>query len=129
VKPFRTENISHTKHYVDAVLNGRAAVHDRELVGPAIELAETVVLGLRLLTDGIDLDQIGRRLGINASALYQAEVAELSSMGLLDSSSGRLTLPEAAVPVATKYGSASSLPAWALCRVLYPQVDKDWGKL
>lgn len=102
VKPFRTENISHTKHYIDAVLNGRAAVHDRELVGSAIELAETVVLGLRLLTEGIDLDQIGRRVGINASALYQAEVAELSSLGLLDSSSGRLTLPEAAVPVANE---------------------------
>ncbi len=102
VKPFRTENISHTKHYIDAVLNGRTAVHDRELVGPAIELVETVVLGLRLLTDGIDLDQIGRRLSINTSALYQAEVAELISMRLLASSSGRLTLPEAAVPLANE---------------------------
>jgi len=102
VKPFRTENISHTKHYIDAVSSGRTAVHQRELIDPIIELVETVVLGLRLLTDGIDLDRIGRCLGINASALYQPEVAELTTMGLLDSASGRVKLPEAAVPLANE---------------------------
>jgi len=102
VKPFRTENVSHTKHYIDAVSSGRTAVHHREFIGPAIELVETVVLGLRLLTDGIDLDQIGRQFGINAFALYEAEVAELTTLGLLHSSSGRLKLPEAAVPLANE---------------------------
>lgn len=102
VKPYRTENVSHTKHYVDAISTGRSTVYHRELIGPAIELAETVVLGLRLLTDGIDLEQIGRRLGINASALYQPEVAELATRRLLHCSSGRLKLPEAAVPLANE---------------------------
>jgi len=102
VKPFRTENVSHTKHYIDAVSSGRAAVQHREFIDPTIELVETVVLGLRLLMDGIDLDQIGRRLGIDASALYQPQVAELTTIGLLESSLGRLKLPEAAVPLANE---------------------------
>jgi oxygen-independent coproporphyrinogen-3 oxidase len=54
-------------------------------------LAETIILGLRL-TEGVSLDDIGRYFGIDLHGRYSAEIGELSGLGLVEMSGGRLCL-------------------------------------
>ena len=62
-----------------------------EYVSPELELAETVILGLRLDT-GIGIDDINNRLGVDLMAHHGQTIEELRETGLLRSAGGRLIL-------------------------------------
>jgi putative oxygen-independent coproporphyrinogen III oxidase len=62
-----------------------------EEIGPELQLSETVILGLRL-SEGIGLDDINRRFGINLLRHYEQQVDEATSLGLLECSGGRVRL-------------------------------------
>ena len=54
-----------------------------EVISPQLELAETVILGLRLV-DGISADDIRRRFGIDIFEHYRKQVEEMTAAGLLE---------------------------------------------
>jgi len=62
-----------------------------EHIGPELELAETVILGLRLDT-GIGIDDINGRFSVDLMAHYGQTIEELREAGLLRLSGGRLIL-------------------------------------
>ncbi len=54
-----------------------------EIINPELELAETIILGLRL-GEGIDLDDIYYRFGIDILVYYRQQVEEMVHVGLLE---------------------------------------------
>ena len=54
-----------------------------EEIGPELQLSETVILGLRL-SEGIGLDDIKRRFGIDLLRRYEQQVGETAALGLLE---------------------------------------------
>jgi oxygen-independent coproporphyrinogen-3 oxidase len=63
---------------------------DEEIV-PELHLSETVILGLRL-SEGIGLDDIKRRFGIDLLRHYEQQVDETAALGLLEHSGQRIRL-------------------------------------
>ena len=66
-------------------------VEDVERIGARLEMAETLMMGLRLDT-GIRVDDFARRFGATPSQAYGDTIEELSSIGLLEDIDGRLRL-------------------------------------
>jgi len=62
-----------------------------EEIDPELQLSETVILGLRL-SEGIGLDDINRRFGIDLLRHYEQQVDETASLGLLEYSGQRIRL-------------------------------------
>ena len=62
-----------------------------EAIGPELEMAETMFLGLRLL-DGLSIEGFRRRFDHNPLQLYGTQVRELEAQGLLEHSDGVLRL-------------------------------------
>ncbi|MFC2058238.1 radical SAM family heme chaperone HemW [Chloroflexota bacterium] len=63
---------------------------DEEL-SPELQLAETVILGLRLC-EGIPVDDFNRRFGIDILELYKQQIKELVELDLLECIDGRILL-------------------------------------
>jgi oxygen-independent coproporphyrinogen-3 oxidase len=64
-----------------------------EAIGPRLEMAETMFLGLRLL-DGLSMEDFKRRFGHDPMHLYRPQIGELEEEGLLERSDGVLRLTE-----------------------------------
>ncbi|MFC2022253.1 radical SAM family heme chaperone HemW [Chloroflexota bacterium] len=62
-----------------------------EEINPELELAETAILGLRLC-EGIDLDDIHRRFGIDILVHYRQQVEEMVDAGLLEQADRHIKL-------------------------------------
>jgi len=72
-------------------LAGLGHVAFAEQVTPARAMAETVVLGLRLV-EGLPLEEFRRRFGQELMSVYGAQVEELEALGLLERGNGCLRL-------------------------------------
>jgi oxygen-independent coproporphyrinogen-3 oxidase len=105
---FRFANVKDPHRYIPLVEesaqgNGRPAevlapflaglrhIASAEQVTTARAIAETVVLGLRLV-EGLRLKEFSRRFGQELISLYGAQVRELESLGLLEQADGCLRL-------------------------------------
>jgi oxygen-independent coproporphyrinogen-3 oxidase len=62
-----------------------------EEIGSNLELAESVILGLRL-SDGIRFDDVSRRFGKDILVLYRPQIREMESCGLLEVAGDSLKL-------------------------------------
>ena len=62
-----------------------------EEISPQMELAETVILGLRMV-DGINADDIRRRFGIDIFEHYRKQVEEMIAAGLMEKDNSILKL-------------------------------------
>ena len=88
----RLANTTDLDSYLDAF--SRNLLPARELdeeIGPELQLSETVILGLRL-SEGIGLEDISRRFGIDLLRHYEQQVDETASLGLLECTSRRVQL-------------------------------------
>lgn len=75
----------------ERVLAGASAVYQVETIGPELELGETMMLGLRL-SDGVDLDDVSRRFGLDARVRFRDSIDETGRLGLTEVEGGRLRL-------------------------------------
>ena len=71
---------------------GGSAVDGAEEIPPALEMAETTILGLRLLEEGLSLARFRERFGVGARQRYAAELDELAALGLVEVDAERLRL-------------------------------------
>ncbi|MDI6857620.1 MAG: radical SAM family heme chaperone HemW [Dehalococcoidia bacterium] len=62
-----------------------------EEIGPATDIADTIILGLRLI-DGVPLNEFSRRFGFDLTDRYAKEIAELQDLGLTELRDDRLRL-------------------------------------
>lgn len=102
IRPNRTENVRSTGRYIDIVLRGRSPVEHREHIDATTELSERVVLGLRLLKHGLDLDEIEASFGRDARAAVEALALTPIECGELRKEGSSLFLDEHAVPLANE---------------------------
>ncbi len=62
-----------------------------EEISPELELAETIILGLRLC-EGIDADDMQRRFGIDLLAHYRQQIEAMVGAGLLEQADRHINL-------------------------------------
>ncbi len=80
----RYSNSSSLDNYLYAFQNNLPFVLDiDEDIEPELQFSETVILGMRLC-DGININQISDRYGMNLLWRYGHEVNELTDLGLLE---------------------------------------------
>ena len=88
----RWSNVLHPLEYVTRIEQRQSAVAERTPISSADSMAESMMLGLRLM-EGVDRQAFARRYGCDLLRVYAAPIAELESLGLLehDERSVRLT--------------------------------------
>ena len=84
----RWRTVSGTTDYIDRVNGGQDTRLDRRALGAEEQVEEALFMGLRL-TDGLDLDHVHRRYGIDIWACYGQDLYPYVSAGLLIHEPGR----------------------------------------
>ena len=88
----RWRTVSATPEYIDRVNAGQDVRLDRRTIGAGEQLEEALFMGLRL-TEGLDLDHLHRRYGIDIWERYGQDLTPYVAAGLLVHQSGsRLAL-------------------------------------
>ncbi|MFC1953422.1 radical SAM family heme chaperone HemW [Chloroflexota bacterium] len=88
----RLANTKNLDKYLEDFSGKSALVPEMdEEISPELELAETVILGLRL-GEGINPDDIHRRFGIDTVVHYRQQVEEMVQAGLLERADGYIRL-------------------------------------
>ena len=89
----RWSNTAQPGDYVAQVLDGQRPVAGEETISAALEMGETMIMGLRLLDEGVSYSRFGKRFGIDPGTSFPDEIKELAALGLLhfDGSGVRLT--------------------------------------
>jgi len=88
----RRWNVARPADYAARGMAGGSPVDGAEEIPPALEMAETTILGLRLLDEGLSLARFRERFGVGARQQYAAELDELSALGLVEVDAERLRL-------------------------------------
>jgi oxygen-independent coproporphyrinogen-3 oxidase len=102
LKPYRTENVGQTRRYIDCVHAGESPVHERVHVNAATRFSETMMLRLRLLGEGVDLNEIRDEFSVDVPRRFADELELLTGGGLVELNRSCLVLAEHAVPVANE---------------------------
>jgi len=68
--------------YIQRLAQADCPIDQAEYIDEALEMAETMILGLRL-REGISIEGFARRFGREATSLYRAQIEELVGLGLL----------------------------------------------
>lgn len=79
----RFSNLTSPEEYIAAIESSRGAVAEAEALDEATQVAETIILGLRL-DRGIDWAVLARRFGREIAQFYQPQVEELVEWGLME---------------------------------------------
>ncbi len=79
--------------YVQRVLAGERVVDMEETLAPRVAMGETMMLGLRLVREGVAFDRFACLHGVDLRDVFRAEIAKLQAWGLvtLDAAAIRLT--------------------------------------
>lgn len=76
----------------DLYRQGHLPVKERESIDPGLEMAETMMMGLRLLQEGVSRSRFEARFGVPMERSYAVEIAELQARGLLELTGDRIRL-------------------------------------
>jgi oxygen-independent coproporphyrinogen-3 oxidase len=88
----RTMNQPSPARYIAMVDAGRSPVTNTETIDARTAMGETMMLGLRLLHDGVSAAAFAQRHGIALPDQFGAEISRLVGLGLLDADERRVTL-------------------------------------
>jgi oxygen-independent coproporphyrinogen-3 oxidase len=97
----RYKNVSATADYVDRIERGEPTAVDLCRMTPAEQLGDALFTGLHL-TEGIDLEVIGRRYGVDVWARFGPDLAPFVDMGCLVRQGPRLFLTREGMLVANE---------------------------
>jgi oxygen-independent coproporphyrinogen-3 oxidase len=78
--------------YCASIEAGNGAASNVEQITPAMAMGETMMLGLRLVQDGVGEDAFARRHGLSLDAVYGDLITELGAVGLLERTPGAVRL-------------------------------------
>ncbi len=91
----RLSNTASIDTYMAAYIDGKDAAGEMdEVISPELELAETVILGLRLCC-GVDYASVAARFGVDIQTHFSKQIAELADCGLLEYDSSHIKLTRA----------------------------------
>ncbi|MGH9176835.1 MAG: radical SAM family heme chaperone HemW, partial [Vicinamibacterales bacterium] len=88
----RFSNLLLPAKYIATINDGKLPVAVRETIGPETAIGETMMLGLRLLVDGVSATDFARRHGVTLAEYYAEEIDRFASLGMLEWHAGRLRL-------------------------------------
>ena len=88
----RWANLASPAEYIAALAQGLLPVKERECIDLRLEMAETMMMGLRLLQEGVSRSRFEARFGAPMERFYAAEIAELQEQGLLELTGDRIRL-------------------------------------
>ncbi len=87
-------NVAEPGDYVRRLLAGSSPVAGAEDIPPDLEMAETTILALRLLEEGLVLARFSERFGVDARLHYAAQLEELLALDLIEVDAERIRLTE-----------------------------------
>lgn len=90
----RWVNVLHPKEYIRRIMQGESPVAEAEHLDRRTQMAEMVILGLRLVEEGVEDARFRARFGEGILEVYGAAVAELEALGLVRWDGARLRLTE-----------------------------------
>jgi len=79
----RSWNVAWLEEYIRRLKGGQSAREGEEVIDTALEMAETVFMGLRL-SEGVEFDRFQHRFERDLSSLYGPQLRELVAWGLLE---------------------------------------------
>jgi len=88
----RFVNLSLPQDYIRAIEAGQHPVAETEVIEPPLEMAETVILGLRLVEEGMEKARFWARFGRSIESVYGPVLAELEALGLVQVNARRVRL-------------------------------------
>jgi oxygen-independent coproporphyrinogen III oxidase len=98
----RYSNIRLPESYMEAVGSGSLPVAESEAIDRATEIAETMMLGLRLTDDGVSASAFRKRHGYQITEIYGETVSYLEQIGMLEWSGDSLRLTPAGLLIANE---------------------------
>lgn len=99
-RAWRWADLSHLGRWQGLLLAGESPIDWREQIGPDELADEAVLLGLRRLEDGLDLDRLAEDYGVDLLVDKRAEVAALEAAGLIEADTRRVRLTTEGAAVA-----------------------------
>jgi oxygen-independent coproporphyrinogen-3 oxidase len=97
----RWKNISATGDYVAAIRRGDRPVADERQLSPQERVGDALITGLRL-TNGIEMDVIDQRYGVDVWAMHEHALAPYLDAGVLIEEQGRLRLTREGMLIANE---------------------------
>ena len=98
----RSSNTRDLNTYIRTFTDDLPLVYDiDEEISPQLQLAERIILGLRL-NRGIIIEEINQQSGINIMEYYSKQIKELTEVGLLEYSNGILQLTRRGRPLSNE---------------------------
>lgn len=82
IQPRRYWNCRSVKKYIESIKEGRAPIEEKEILSKEQCMMEMIYLGLRK-TDGIDIDAIDEKLGINFRQIFAEKIKQLEEDGYI----------------------------------------------
>ena len=92
-KDGRWGNIRDPEQYIMKCLKNRNVIEENESVSQEQEIADTLILGLRL-TDGIQRRSFRKRFDLEPEQAYDCQIQKLKNLGLLETDSAGLRLTD-----------------------------------
>jgi len=90
----RWANVAAPAEYVARLGDGRSPVDSEEAIEPALEMGETMMMGLRLVDVGVEFGRFRERFGVDLREHFADELAELRELGLVVTDHDRVKLTE-----------------------------------
>lgn len=97
----RTANTRGTRSYIKRIEDGRDPIVERERLAGKAARAETIRQGLRMRS-GVPLTEYARRYGLNLLDDFQAEIEQITRLGLTKLADGALRLTRRGVLLANE---------------------------
>jgi oxygen-independent coproporphyrinogen-3 oxidase len=97
----RTKNVAGTDDYIERIGRGESPAFETRRLSASERLGDALFMGLRL-ADGIDLEEIGRRHGVDVWQRHGAELEPFLTAGMLKWNGSRLALTRQGMLVANE---------------------------
>ena len=82
----RRANLPSPQEYSRQVLDGKAPTASQEVIDAPLNMAETMMMGLRLLEEGVSFARFRERFDLDLDQHYAQELEELARFGLIETS-------------------------------------------
>ena len=88
----RWANVAAPDEYVARLQQGGTAMDREEKISPELEMGEMMMMGLRLVEEGVPWDRFRRHFDLEARQRFEPQIAELVDLGLLETNGERARL-------------------------------------
>jgi oxygen-independent coproporphyrinogen-3 oxidase len=88
----RYSNVLHPREYIERIRQKGEAVVEVEEIDRALEMGETLMLGLRLIEEGVERARFQNRFGVDLDQVYGTTIEQFIEQGLLESDDERIRL-------------------------------------